>query len=146
MCYTCQAEYFRLRIERPGLATAGVDTARIFADAHSMHGAALERMAAGDIRDAAEKAWCATVRATEGVVLARTGEAPQTSTAAGRRLRDLAHTDSSFLGLRRRYFDAQALLHGECFYHDYCQPLVTEQMIQETAEYIREAQELASVS
>lgn len=127
------------------MATAEVETARIFADARTMHEAALARMAAGDIRDAAEKAWCARLRATEGVVLAHTGETPQTSTAAGRRLRALAHQNPSLRDLRQRYFDAQVLLHGECFYHDYCQPLVTEQMIHDTAEYIQDAQELARV-
>ena len=36
----------------------------IFADAHEMYEASLERWDAGDVRDAAEKAWCATYRAT----------------------------------------------------------------------------------
>ena len=48
----------------------------IFADARRMHSSALNRMVAGDIRDAAEKAWCATFRATEALVLARTGQLP----------------------------------------------------------------------
>ena len=53
--------------------TMTVTPAHIFADAVRMHEASLERMAAGDIRDAAEKAWCATLRATDALVLARTG-------------------------------------------------------------------------
>ena len=48
----------------------------MFDDARGMHGEALERLAAGDIRDAAEKAWCATKRATDALILARTGEDP----------------------------------------------------------------------
>ena len=39
----------------------------IFDDARLMHSEALERLAAGDIRDAAEKAWCATKRATDAL-------------------------------------------------------------------------------
>ena len=53
----------------------------IFAYARRMHSSALDRMTAGDIRDAAEKALCATLRATEALVLARTGQSPTTSTA-----------------------------------------------------------------
>ena len=125
------------------MATAGLDAAGIFADARYMREAALTQMAAGDIRDAAEKAWCATVRATEGLILARTGDEPQTSTAAGRKLRALSETDPLLRELRLRYADRQAVLHGECFYHDYCQPGVTENLILETDDYIQQAELLA---
>ena len=57
--------------------TTALDTttrvAELLADAREVHSQALERLAAGDIRDAAEKAWCATQRATDALVLARTG-------------------------------------------------------------------------
>ena len=52
----------------------------------------------------------------------------------GLRLRDL----------RRSYLERQGILHGEYFYHDYCQPVVTEQLINETSDYIGEAERLAS--
>ena len=42
------------------VATGSVQ--EMFDDAKGMHSEALERLAAGDIRDAAEKAWCATKR------------------------------------------------------------------------------------
>ena len=125
------------------MTTVEAGAAHIFADARFMRDAALERMAAGDIRDAAEKAWCATMRATEALVLARTGEEPRTSTAAGRRLRALSENDPSLMPLRLLYADRQTILHGECFYHDYCQPVVTERLIRETADYIRDAERLA---
>ena len=48
----------------------------IFADARAMQAQALQRLEQGDVRDAAEKAWCATKRATDALVLARTGEEP----------------------------------------------------------------------
>ena len=48
----------------------------IFHDARALHNSALERLESGDIRDAAEKAWCATKRATDALILARTGEEP----------------------------------------------------------------------
>ena len=125
------------------MTTVEANADRIFADARLMRDAALERLAAGDIRDAAEKAWCATVRATEGLVLARTGQEPGTSTAAGRRLTALSEDDPSLMDLRLRYSDRQRVLHGECFYHDYCQPVVTERLIRETSDYVLDAERLA---
>ena len=85
------------------MTTVEAEAARIFSDARHMRDAALAQMAAGDVRDAAEKAWCATLRATEALVLVRTGEGPSTSTAAGRRLRALSMSDQSLLNLRDRY-------------------------------------------
>ena len=126
------------------MTTVEANAVRIFADARLMRDAALERMAAGDIRDAAEKAWCATVRATEALVLVRTGEEPGTSSAASRRLKALSVIDQPLRDLARSYLERQDVLHGECFYHDYCQPVVTERLIRETSDYISDAERLAA--
>ncbi len=126
------------------MATIEADAASIFADARLMRDAAFERMAAGDIRDAAEKAWCATMRATEALVLARTGEEPGKSTDAGRRLRMLSVKDQSVSELRLRYFDRQEALHGDCFYHDHYDPEDISRLVRETADYVTEAERLAS--
>ena len=40
----------------------------LFADARAVHTQAIVRLAGGDIRDAAEKAWCATKRATDALI------------------------------------------------------------------------------
>ena len=56
----------------------------IFADARALHADALRLLEAGDIRDAAEKAWCATKRATDALILARTQEEPQISSETTR--------------------------------------------------------------
>ena len=128
------------------MTTVEASAAHIFADARLMRDAALERMAAGDVRDAAEKAWCGTVRATEALVLARTGQESGATTTAGRRLTALSANDPALLNLRLRYSNRQRVLHGECFYHDYCQPVVTEQLVKETSDYILDAERLASSS
>ena len=47
------------------------DVRAIFLDARTLQSAAVERLGQGDIRDAAEKAWGATKRATDALVLAR---------------------------------------------------------------------------
>ncbi len=125
------------------MATVEADAARIFSDARRMGDASVERMEAGDVRDAAEKAWRSTLRATEALVLARTGQEPGTSTAAGRRLRALTVEDQSIESLARLYSYRQDVLHGECFYHDYWQPVVIERLILETSDYIRDAERLA---
>ena len=125
------------------MTTVEADAARIFADARRMGDAALSQMEAGDIRDAAEKAWCATLRATEALVLIRTGEEPSTSTAAGRRLRALSMSDPSLWDLRLRYSDRQTVLHGECFYHDYYDQSDIALLVNQTEDYIRDAERLA---
>ena len=58
------------------MTTTGLSVSSIFADAEEMYEAALERLAAGDVRDAADKAWCAALQATNALILARTGELP----------------------------------------------------------------------
>ena len=59
-----------------GLMTTTYEVEALFADARSLYESALRQMDQGDIRDAAEKAWCATKRATDALLLARTGEDP----------------------------------------------------------------------
>ena len=67
------------------------------------------------LRNAAEKAWCATKRATDAMILARTGEEPRTSGQTMRMLRRLRGQDSALEPLRLRYGQRQSFLHGACF-------------------------------
>lgn len=97
------------------MTTAATDATSVFADARRMHEAALERMAAGDIRDAAEKAWCAAKRATDALILARTGEEPRRSTDTGAGLREIARRDAGARSLRARYYERQGALDGSAF-------------------------------
>ncbi len=118
----------------------------VFDDAMVQHQAALERLEAGYIRDAAEKAWCATKRATDALILSRTGREPESSTETSSGLRQLSGIDpgNSSLSLVSRYYTRQGHLHGDCFYCGLCEPLDdTERRIKETADYIRDAEELA---
>ena len=128
------------------MTTVEVNAADIFSDARGMGEAALERMAAGDVRDAAEKAWCATMRATEALVFARTGQEQGKSTDAGRRLRALSVRDPSLLDIRDRYIVRQEILHGECFYHNYYELEEIDILVNQTSGYIADAERLASSS
>jgi hypothetical protein len=126
------------------MTTSAIDDAAVFADAREMYAAALERLAQNDIRDAAEKAWCAAKRATDALMLARTGTLPPRSPDTTRGLRTLAAADSDFHSMRDRYFARQAALHGDCFYTGWCEPIAdTELLIRQTIEYIRDAEALA---
>ena len=114
----------------------------IFDDARTMHLSALERLAAGDIRDAADKAWCATKRATDALILARTGEEPVTTARTTNELDRLSGRDGNIKTLVGRYYSRISQLHGACFY-DGIRNDQTERRIRETAIYIEDAERLA---
>ena len=114
----------------------------IFDDARLMHSEALERLAAGDIRDAAEKAWCATKRATDALILARTGEEPGPTAITSNELDSLANRDANVKPLVGRYYSRISQLHGSCFYVGICNDQ-TERRIRETSIYIEDAERLA---
>ena len=114
----------------------------IFDDAKLMHREALERLAVGDIRDAAEKAWCATKRATDALILARTGEEPGPTAMTSDYLDNLARQNSDINSLLGRYYSRISQLHGLCFYVGHCNDQ-TERRIRETAIYIEDAERLA---
>ena len=127
------------------MTTTDANAHLIFADARRMHDAALDRLASGDIRDAAEKAWCAALRATEALVLARTGQPSLRSPDVTRALQSIAAADPSVRSLRDRYFARQASLHGACFYTGWCEPMDDIRLlIHETADFIQDAQSLTS--
>jgi hypothetical protein len=118
----------------------------IFTDARQLHASALERLAAGDIRDAAEKAWGATLRASNALVLARTGAEPEIPAETALGLRKLQDADETVRQARlvARYYTRQGSLHGHCFYLGLCEPVRdTEHRIRETADYIDDAERLA---
>ena len=116
--------------------------ADLFADARLVHSQAIARLDAGDVRDAAEKAWCATKRATDALILALTGEEPVTTARTTDELDALADRDPQARTLLGRYFSRLGQLHGACFYDARCNPQ-TERRIRETAAYIDDAQHLA---
>ena len=130
----------------PTGADAAVDRVTVlFADARALHDAALARLGADDIRDAAEKAWCATKRAADGLVVARTGDEPERASDTTRGLRYLAMDDEDVQRSMNHYYAAREALHGCCFYRASCEIIQdTERLIHETLDYIIEAERLAA--
>lgn len=120
------------------------DAETLFRDAERLHRSALERLAQGDLRDAAEKAWGATVAAGNGLLIARTGAMPDRSSATLRELRRLGGRDRAVQLLAARMLERESALHGLCFYLGICEPVDdTERLIRETADLITEARALA---
>ena len=117
----------------------------IFNDARGLYSSAVGQLDAGDIRDAAEKAWCATKRATDALVLARTNEIPATTAITTDSLDDLARSNGAVKSLVGRYYSRIHHLHGQCFYNGRCRPVETERRIRETIDYILDAEALAGI-
>ena len=125
-----------------------LDTERaepIFEDAWVLYQDALEELDRGKLRNAAEKAWGATKRATDALILARTGEEPRTVGQTTRRLRILSRQDTRILPLVPSFESRAHFLHGTCFYDGMCEPPEdVADDVRGTDDYIRIAEELAS--
>ena len=116
----------------------------LFADARELYDDALEMLEQSRLRNAADKAWCATKRATDALILARTGEEPRNSGQTVRMLRQLRGQNPSLEPLRQRYGYRQHYLHGLAFYDGVLEPeddIIRD--VQETIDYIRDAEEMA---
>ena len=119
----------------------------IFAEARVLQADALEVLALGDVRNAAEKAWGATRKATDALVLARIGEEPERTPESAQGILLLNAKDDLVRQARMvgRYYTRQGHLHGDCFYAGLCEPIEgTERRIRMTADYIDDAERLAS--
>ena len=124
--------------------TLAQDVSDILADAHAIQAASIERLDAGDIRDAAEKAWCAMVRVTDALILARTGVAPERLLHTTKGLQTLAVEDKRVGILLERYYIAQSALHVDCFCDESFEPIdYTERLIHGVAGYVADAEALA---
>ena len=126
------------------MATRTLTADAVFDDAKYMQRQALERLEVGDLRDAAEKGWCATRRAAEALILARTGKRSPNTSAVSRELRALGRTDEAVYCLEDRYGATARFLHGDCFYSGLGDPVEnTERRIREVADFIAAAEDLA---
>ena len=124
-----------------------VATDRISAIFADVHADALRLLATGDIRDAAEKAWCATKRASDALILARTGVEPEISSDTMRGLARLATEDYAVRPMLNCYHFRLAYLHGACFNLGVWGPVdEANRRIRQTADYIDDAENLAGVN
>ncbi len=117
----------------------------IFADSRVLYDDAIEMLAQDKLRNAAEKAWGATKRATDALLLVRTGEEPRTTAATTQELDRLANRDPQVKSLVGRYFSRIGQLHGLCFYDGICDPELTNRRVRETIAYIEDAEVMAGI-
>ena len=113
-------------------------------DAWSLQQDALDMLSQGRIRNAAEKAWGATKRATDALILERSGREPGTTGITYRSIRGLRHQSADLESLANRYSQRMQDLHGAVFYDgivDPEEPIIRD--IHATADYIRDADQLA---
>ena len=119
--------------------------ATIFQDARVLYEDALEELGRGKLRNSAEKAWGATKRATDALILARTGVLPEFTSNTSQELVRLANQLDGGESLVSRYYVRIGRLHGDCFYKGLCDPVEdTERRIRETIDYIHDAERLAA--
>ena len=117
----------------------------IFDDAEYLLREALRELGEGYLRNSAEKAWGATLRATAALILARTGAAER-SDLTSRGLREVGRDDERLRSaLQGHCYTRMAVLHGDCFYLGICEPEEeTERLIRETDAYIQDARDLST--
>ena len=126
------------------MVTANEQISEIFADARTLYADALEMLEANKLRNAAEKAWGATKRATDALILARIGELPHASGRTSRRIFELKRRHQDLRRLAEQYDHRQRRLHGKCFYEGDCEPEdAIVELIRETPDYIQAAEEAA---
>lgn len=119
----------------------------LFADAQTLYDDALDMLGQGKLRNAAEKAWGATKRSTDAMVLARTGNEPQSAGQARRALLGMRNDGPEFVAFHGEYSIRSDLLHVNCFYDGNCEPEAEmTALIRATDSYIQEARNLASVA
>ena len=127
------------------MATTTDRVSELFADAHALYDDALEMLDQRRLRNAAEKAWGATKRSTDAMVLARTGQEPHSAGQARRALLRLGSAGSELVDFHGQYSIRSELLHVNCFYDRNCEP--EEEMtalIRATDTYIHDAVNLAT--
>ena len=110
-------------------------------DAWEQYRSALERLNAGDVRDACGKAWNATRAASEAAVLAHSGNTATTINISSG-LRSLAR-QYGIPNLSAGYAQRAQYLHNDACYYGACDNDDIPDLIYGTEEFIRAAQELA---
>ncbi len=127
------------------MATTTDRVTELFSDARVLYSDALEMLAQDRIRNAAEKAWAATKRSTDAMVLARTGREPQSAGGARRALLRLSSNAPGIDRFQCQYNTRSELLHVNCFYDGNCEPEAEmTELILATDSYIQDAENLAA--
>ena len=120
---------------------AGMSVRALLDDAREQYRSAIERLEAGDVRDACGKAWNATMAASEAAVLAHSGSTATTINVSNG-LRRLAR-QYDLPNLSAQYAQRSQYLHIEACYYGACDNEDIPDLIHGTADYISAAEKLA---
>ena len=119
-------------------------TAALFADARLLYDEAIELLDLGKLRIAAEAAWGATKRASDALIVARTGREPTGTGQTSNGIRLLSHGTVEMAALRSRFRIRTRVLHAECSYGgDRTSLDVVAALIRGTQDYIRRVENMA---
>ncbi len=124
-----------------------VKSKELFKDAEFLYHEAIKELARKKLRNAAEKAWAATVRATTALILARTSKEIDGTRGLTKAFEEIVREDKEVEEkLEGRYFTRESFLHGHCFYMGILEPRdQIERRIKETIKYIKDVKKLAKV-
>ena len=122
------------------------DVKELFDDALRLYEEALEDLRSGRLRKAAENAWCATLRATNALILAKTGKLPQYVPETRELLEELAIKHPEIEKLIGRFYSRETFLHGHCFYLGRCPEEPVKRRVIETKAYIEDAMRIAGLT
>ena len=116
----------------------------MLSEAWAFYDEAIKLLGQGDLRNAAGKAWEASEKATNAMILERTGREPQNERETSREVRFLLLEGGDFKAFSSRFVGQIHDLYGDCFIDNHCDPEdYHAEMIRNTAAYIREAERLA---
>ncbi|KXA96946.1 hypothetical protein AKJ39_03905, partial [candidate division MSBL1 archaeon SCGC-AAA259J03] len=115
------------------------DEKSAFRTAERLQKEAMKMLREGDVRDAAGKAWGATLNAARGAILAKRVAEPgdlEVSTGVTKNIREAVPEN-----LVDEYFKRMGELHGACFYNGVCTGV--ERGIRRTGDIVRKFKEEA---
>ena len=116
----------------------------LLAEAWGFYEEALELLEQGDLRHAAGRAWDASEKATNALIVERTGREPQYMREISIEVAYLGQESQALAAFRSRFAGQAETLYGDCFIDNHCEPEdYHAEMIRNTAEYIQDAERLA---
>ena len=119
-------------------------SAAAFEDAWGQYHSAVERLHAGDVRDACGKAWNATRAATRAAAVAHE-EDPQNTNQISSWIRRTGRAKAGFESMPALFAERARYLYQQACYDGHIDDEDIPDLIKETADYISMAQRLASI-
>ena len=116
----------------------------LLSEAWALYDEAVELLEQRNLRFAAGKAWNASEKAANALILERTGQEPQNPNETSVGISYLGEEGPGQNDFRSRFASQFENLYGDCYIDNHCEPEdYHEEMIRNTDSFIREAERLA---